>query len=272
MENMKFLHREHTPHIFVRYSTSDVKNNLKKKITHYPLILQTTHDTFKYHYGQKNIGCIIIEVDNHNFNSLRGFLIENTYTFRLPVICIVQGENRNYINQWKGLGISRIIHYTELNNIDKITTEHFNITRANLKLETFHIAKHVYPSHNIQKTLDIIEANYINISKIAEISDIININENTLTQKFGKHNLYSPKWILMNMKLYHAIHLMQFPCYSLKEIAGLSGFSDYQSFRRWTKHILNQPPSQIHETMQNSGAKTVMNTTLKKIKNFISDN
>ena len=94
-------------------------------------------------------------------------------------------------------------------------------------------------------TLEVLEKNYIRLSSITKVAEMMGISECTLSREFQKFNLPGPKKLLMYLKVYHASVLMLNKGLNIREIANLSGFSNDKRLAECFLRVFNKPPGEF---------------------------
>jgi YesN/AraC family two-component response regulator len=145
------------------------------------------------------------------------------------------------------LGKNGIKHIILFNELDYLESHFSNINKTKITLDKFQIVL-ANLSPLLQKILHYIEGNYLNIFTITDIANYLSVNECTITREFKKHNLTSPKRLLMYFKVKHSVELLKNSDLKIKEIACLSSFTNEQRFNECFKKVFTEPPEKYRIT------------------------
>ena len=102
------------------------------------------------------------------------------------------------------------------------------------------------PNQNskIKRSVDYILKNYKNSNlSIREIADKSFMSEVYFRKLFKEEFGISPQKYIINLRIQHAAGLISTGCFSLTEIAGMSGYNDYKYFSVKFKKIMGVSPS-----------------------------
>ncbi len=158
-------------------------------------------------------------------------------------------------------GIKEVIYTDEL---DQLSDSLLRKCETKITLGRFLIKSEDF-SHLMQKTLQFIESNYLNIYSLTEVANEVGVTENTIDREFQKHSICSPKRLLMYFKVMHSVDLLIKTDFKIKEIAAISGFTNEQRFIECFKRIFNISPSEYRkyqccsDQFNNSSQKSVIN-------------
>ena len=241
--------------IYIYYSTQSFREKIKLSIQNYRLITKKSLKPLNSTFTQKNLACIVIEIYG-NIKDIEKALSENKHLAKLPIIAVMNDNNWETIRKLGKIGIDRVMAVNEVQNIEKFVFELLNHAEAEVKLKDLNIDKQHCPSDTIKYTLKLIEENYLNISTVTELADMLNLNSCYLTQMFSDQKLYNPKKLLKYMKIRHALNIMEQSHLTLEEVSDLSGFDNYQQFRRWVAGIFDKSPSDVQHTVKEKSAET----------------
>ena len=239
--------------IYVYHSTQSFREKIKLSIQNYRLITKKSLKPLNSTFTQKNLACIVIEIYG-NIKDIEKALSENKHLAKLPIIAIMNDNNWETIRKLGKIGIDRVIAVNEVQNLELYIFELLNHSEGEVKLKDLNIDKQHCPSDTIQYTLKLIEENYLNISTVTELADIMNMNPCYLTQMFSDQKLYNPKELLKYMKIRHALNIMEQSHLTLEEVSNLSGFDNYQQFSRCVMGIFDKSPSDIQRKVKETGA------------------
>jgi len=183
-------------------------------------------------------------------------LSESKHLAKLPIIAVMNDNNWEVIRKLGEIGIDRVIAVNEVQNLELFIFELLNHAAGEVKLKDIFIDIQNCPSDTIQHTLKLIEENYLNISTVKELADILNMSPCYLTQMFSDQKLYNPKKLLKYIKIRHGLNIMEQSHLTLEAVSNLSGFDNYQQFSRCVIAIFNKSPRDIQHTVKETGAET----------------
>jgi len=239
--------------IYIYNSTQDFREKITNSIQNYRLITKRSLEPLKQSLIQKNLACIVIEIYG-NIKDIEKALSENKHLAKLPIIAVMNDNNWETVRKLGKIGIDRVIAVNELKNLEMYVFELLNHSEGEVKLKDLNVDKQHCPSNTIQHTLKLIEENYLNISTVKELADIMNMNPCYLTQMFSDQKLYNPKKLLKYMKVRHALNIMEQSHLTLEEVSDLSGFDNYQQFKRCVTGIFDKTPRDVQHTVKEKSA------------------
>jgi len=168
----------------------------------------------------------------------------------IPTIGVIRNLNAVEQARYCGmLGINSVLTFSEIQNI---CNEIQNLQCSNptmIKLSNLGIKKVDFPL-KIKRALEIIEADYLHITTIEEITSIMDVNEKYLYTEFQKNKLIPPKKILMYFKVFHSLIIMQNPGYNLQDIASLSGFTNQKRYCECFNRIFADSPRVVRKKIR----------------------
>ena len=239
--------------IYIYHSTQSFREKIKHSIQNYRLIIKKSLKPLNSPFIQKDLACIVIEIYD-NIEDIKIALSEYKHLAKLPIIAVMNDNNWEMIRKLGKIGIDRIISIEALHNIEQIIPELLNQKETGVKLEDIYIDKQHDRSDTLQETLELIENNYLNISTVEELAEILNMNPCYLTQMFSDQKLYNPKKLLIYMKIRHGLNIMEQSHLTLEAVSDLSGFDNYQQFSRCVTGIFDKSPRDIQRRAKDMGA------------------
>ncbi len=103
--------------------------------------------------------------------------------------------------------------------------------------------------HKVERLLQRIRDNPGKWWTVAEMAEYCNISENYLRTLFRRHTGLAPKEYVDNLKMNHAVEMLNNPQMKIYEIAERLGYVDnYHFIRRFTK-VMGQSPGKYRKTM-----------------------
>lgn len=172
----------------------------------------------------QNVHCGILFCEKPNqFNQQQIIQFKQRFP-KVPLLSILSNKCIDTAHNHGRSGVEKTIH---ISNIDQLNNEVFQLINQHsikISLQDIGISKLNY-SQKLNEALKILEDNYISLMGVKEISELLEINECTLSREFKKYDLPGPKRILMYLKVRHASLLKHNMGLNKKELALLSGFS-----------------------------------------------
>ena len=144
---------------------------------------------------------------------------------KIPLLSVLSNKCIETAYKHGKVGIEKILHISDIDQLSDEVSQLINQHSVKIGLKDIGITKLDY-SPKLNEALKIIEDNYINLMGVKEIAELLEINECTLSREFKKFELPGPKRILMYLKVFHAIRLMENKGLNRHEVAFLSGFSN----------------------------------------------
>ncbi len=192
----------------------------------------------------ENIDCIIFYLDKGIDTILKQTHLINQNFQELPMVGIVESNIKiDTIRKCGELGVDYVIDSHSLTNLKDTVFGLINKYSARVKLSNFKIDENT-GSVLLQRSLKIIEENYIDLMGTGEIANQLGVNESTISREFKKNNIAGPKRLLLYFKIKHATNLMRNQGLSLKEIASQSGFSSEQRFYECFRNVFDKTPNE----------------------------
>jgi len=158
-------------------------------------------------------------------------LFELKATFSdLPVLIITEDLDYDLARLCGEKGIDKVVH---INDIQKV--RHFYEELAPQKLSVrlsdlgYKVCHNQY-SPVINEALQVVETDYQTLKGTSELSNRLHMSDGALIREFKKHQLPSPKQLLMYFKIFHAVRMMKTSALSVKEVAYNAGFSNEKRF------------------------------------------
>ncbi len=176
-----------------------------------------------------DVSCVILFPTNIDLNEDWGTYVKfakNKFPL-VPWVIILDSpdiENARMCGTWN---VEKVLCKNDLFEID----DHLNnlVQKNGLKVILKEVGIDIYKkqfSALLKDALKVIEMNYVNLMTVRDIADIIKISESGLIREFQNYNIFSPKQLLLLLKVKHAVKLMKNEGLSLTEIAYKSGFTN----------------------------------------------
>ena len=215
---------------------------------------------------QHNISCIILYVDGHLDVSISRVNHIISLFPLLPVIGITRSNDLEAARICGKAGIDHVVAECDLNLLKDVVKKTIHEECPDFSWGEFGIdVEHC--SVYVKQALRILKERYKKLKTVQEICEDLNITIVTLSHEFKKCCNVRPKRLLMILKINHAINLMANPGLSLKEIAGLVGFSNEKRFRENFKKLINIRPKEFRVEMINSKCFTYFREIVVSSKN-----
>lgn len=143
----------------------------------------------------------------------------------IPLLTVLAGKWVENAHEFGRAGIEKALHHSDINRLNEEVTRLIRQHTVKITLKDIGIPQLEY-SKNLNEALRILEKSYLNLMGVKEIAKLLEINECTLSREFKKYDMPGPKRILMNLKVHHAVQLMENKGLNRQEVALLAGFSD----------------------------------------------
>ena len=207
-----------------------IKNNLFYKLR--PFLNSNLNVIIKQQFGEllytvriDIVHCVILYCETPN-----QFESKNLHQFklkfpRIPILIILPERWIETAHELGRAGVEKVIHFSDIDQLNEEVNNLIHQYTVKVTMKDIGINKLNY-SEKLNEALGILEKDYLLLKGVKEISDVLEINECTLSREFNKYDLPGPKRILMYLKVHHAMRLMQNKGLNKSEIALLSGFSN----------------------------------------------
>jgi AraC-like DNA-binding protein len=190
----------------------------------------------------KPISCVILHVDKDIPEEPHFVRFKKDFP-KVPCIAVLGSRNMELARHCGAMGIESVLPYDGIESISDEIARVLTLKNDKVFLTDISINKmNVKYSEMVKEALSIIEQNYVKMFNTNEIADLLGIAEATLSREFVKFDLPGPKKILIQMKLEHAIKLMQNSGLNIREIALLSGFTEEKRMAECFHRTFGMPP------------------------------
>lgn len=192
--------------------------------------------------NSKRVECIIIVLSRGYFEILqRPILACKSRCSTIPIIGVVDEFDPEEIRNFGRIGMDRILHLSKMNTIAQVISELIDQKKARVFLIDLKLSESQYPPH-VNKALQFLEKYYQMVFNISEISENLGLSECTISREFKKAGLASPKQILMEFKVRHALKLMTHSDLTLGQIGRLAGFTNEKRFNECFHRFFGSGP------------------------------
>lgn len=232
----------------------NVGRNLPIDYEKFFIIYSSINDTF-HNLCTHRVGCMIVYLAGLSFNLVHD--LKRQFK-KIPFIAIVPNNAEcELIRKCGEIGIEKVIKEDESYKIQMGIVEMFEKCRTKPKLLDFDIA-----SKNLcfvtSQALQIMENEFTGLSGIQEISDRLKLTNSTLSAKFKKNNIMSPKKLLVLFKVNYAMRLMENQGLTLKEICSLSGFGCPKLMIQNFQKLFNTSPQGVRKNINQYSIKRLI--------------
>jgi AraC-like DNA-binding protein len=163
----------------------------------------------------------------------------------IPCVAVLVPQNMELARHCGAMGIESVLPYHEIDRIGDEITRICALKDNKVDLKNISIGKESPEfSAIIRESLSIMERDYAKILHTHEVSDLMEITEETLSREFAKYKLPGPKKILMQLKVKHAVKLMRNEGLNIREISSLSGFTDEKRMAECFHRMFGMPPGE----------------------------
>jgi AraC-like DNA-binding protein len=156
------------------------------------------------------------------------------------------------------LGMNNIKEVIDIDELDTLDSLIKKTAGTKISLDKFKIKIDNYPPL-LQKILRFVENNYLTIFTITDIAIDIGVTECTITREFQKNKLCPPKRLLMYFKILHSVELLRNTDLKIKEIAGLSGFTNEQRLIECFIRVYNISPTEFRSNRFDNNENGIIN-------------
>lgn len=152
--------------------------------------------------------------------------LQELIAYNIAIVVIIGDDNFDLALNCGALGVKKVVPVKKITELGKIIDDITCEQGLQVTLQDIGIIASNYPG-KIRKALLMIENSYISLMGTSEIAQVLRCSGSSLSQLFKKHNLVSPKKMLMFFKVHHALNLIKESRedLKLKDISRLSGFS-----------------------------------------------
>ncbi len=148
----------------------------------------------------------------------------------LPVLIITEVLDYELARLCGEKGIDKVIH---IHDIQKVRHFYDELAPQKLSVRLSDLGYKVCPqrySPILNEALQAVEADYQSLKGTSDLSKRLHISNGALIREFKKHQLPSPKQLLMYFKVFHAVRIMKTSALTVKEVAYSAGFSNEKRF------------------------------------------
>ena len=195
---------------------------------------------------QRHVSCIVAHIDGHYETSPKRLSRLKSNFPTIPLIGVFEGNNLELARQCGKVGLDYLIADCNLKILYKAIQQASLERKLIIDWNDFGINIDSC-SQVVQDTLKILKEMYLHLKGVREVADELEIAPETLSRAFKKHCPIGPKRLLTLLKLRHAIHLLQNPGLSLKEISALVGYSNKCRFSESFYKLLNFHPEELQK-------------------------
>ena len=190
------------------------------------------------------VDCIVFHIEEKNEEYTQFGKIKKSFS-HIPCIAVIDPLCIELARYCGSIGIEYVLPlekmYSIKDEIARVCAEKNNkVYIGELSIDK----NDPFYSKMIKESLLIIERDYLQISSINEIANLLETNESTLCREFNKYRLLSPKKILVHLKVHHAIKLMHNEGLNVREISSLSGFPDNKRMAECFHRMFGMPPGE----------------------------
>ena len=203
-------------------------------------------------FREHDIQCVVIHMTNRNFPLYKSFIENLKQMHSFPVILLIRGIDIEVARICGKIGVDRFVDMNCLRDLKKSVLDGICQRSGVITLQELGIDVHNYPTV-LQTALNYIQASYISLLNVSEVTKVMGVNEGTLSRLFKKHHLAGPKKLLIQCKLHHAIKLMNRKGLNIKKIARYSGFTSEKRFCESFNNIFHLSPNQYQKKLIRSG-------------------
>lgn len=195
---------------------------------------------------EHDIQCVVIHLTNSNFPLLKSSIENMKQTRSFPIISLIQEIDMEVARMCGKIGVDRFIDMNRLRDLKKAVLDAICQRSGVITLRDLGIDLQDYPVV-LQTALKYIQESYISLLNVSEVTNLMGLNEGTLSRLFRKYNLAGPKKLLLQCKLQHAIKLMYKKGLSIKRIAKYSGFTSEKRFCESFNNLFHLSPKQYQK-------------------------
>lgn len=190
-----------------------------------------------------NLACVILYIDRDTVPDAQYFKYFKKRFPAIPCLAAIHPNNLKLARQCGTLGIDSVLSYHDPEGVAKEVDALCEMKSFKVSLSELGIKKdeRAY-SKLMREALGILEQDYLKIVNTAEIAELMNVSECTVSREFAKWRLPGPKKVLMGLKIRHAIKLMSNMGFNVREIALFSGFSDEKRMSECFHRTFGMPP------------------------------